>query len=133
MPWFKTHKKQKSGKPIEARTLADMARTCDWIARLQVEPPLSILSVGGGPLLRWAGMIFGVYIGITNGTITARSGSTPGSGRVDFQAWNGTTLQSMGTHQTCYNISSSSGGIVTGKYCIVLKISGVYWIITTEC
>lgn len=133
MAWFRTHEKQKPGKPIVARTLRQMAETCDWATRIQADPPLSIQSTAAGATLRLAGYLFGVFIGKTDGTITARSGSTPGSGNVKIQTWNGTALADLGIDVAVLNISSTTGGIVDAQYCIVLRIMGAYWIITLDC
>jgi hypothetical protein len=38
-----------------------------------------------------------------------------------------------GATPTVQNISSATGGIASGKYMIILKISGTYWVITSEC
>lgn len=133
MPWLWKHKQQLPGKPISARTLRRMAQTCDWVAQVKAEPPLSVSTSFNGILFRYIGMLFSVYIAVTDGTITARSGSTPGTGNVTLQTWNGTALASLGIDKPVFNFSSTTGGIPTGKYCVILRICGSYWIISTEC
>jgi hypothetical protein len=135
MPIWRRHKKQQPGKPIEARTLREMAETCDFAAQPRAQAPLEFEAMANGPLLRLAGALFGVFIAVTSSTITARSGSTPGSGTATLQTWNGTVLAALSgvPDYTVYNISSSAGGIASGKYCILLRIAGAYWIITAEC
>lgn len=136
MAWWFRHKKQKAGRPIEARTLRQMAQTCDWASQIRANPPLSIMATGNGPLFRLASMLLSVYIGVVgSGGVTARSGSTPGSGSVTLQTWNGTSLANFpgSASVTAYNISASGSGIASGKYCIILKIAGAYFIITSEC
>lgn len=134
MPWFRRHHKQKPGYPIQARTLGQMAETCDWASQIQANPPLAIMSTINGPLLRLAGMLFSVYIAETTTTVSARSGSTPGSGTVQLQTWNGTVLAALsGATPTVYNWNSASGGVATGKFCIILRIAGSYWLLVAEC
>jgi hypothetical protein len=131
--WFRNHDKQQVNKPIAARTLRTMAETCDWATRIQASSPLSIMSVAGGPLLRVAGALFSIYIVVTDGTITARSGTTPGSGTVFTTTWNGSVLTTTTNTFTVYNISSTTGGIATGVYGVMVKIMGSYWLITLDC
>lgn len=133
MSWFNKLPRQQAGQPIVARTINQIAASAEWSAKIKADPPLAIINTGAGPLLRLAGPIFGVYIGITDGTITARSGTTPGSGNVKIQTWNGTALADLGVDVPVLSISSTTGGIPTGTYCVVLRIMGAYWMITVDC
>jgi hypothetical protein len=134
MSWFRRLHKQKSGEIIEASTLADTAEAAEWAAKIKANPPLSIMSTGAGPLLRLAGAVFGVYVGVSSGTIGPRTGSTPGTGNFTPQTWNGTALANLSTITLpCLSISSTTGGIPGGTYLVVLKIYGVYWVITADC
>ena len=134
MPWFRTHKKQRPGQPIVARDLRKLAETADFAARIRANPPLGISLFSGGPLISYLGQVFGAGIAITTSTISYRSGSTPGSGTAALQSWNGSIFQVLpnGT-VTVFNISSNPTGIPNGKYCILLRIFGSWWIITAEC
>jgi hypothetical protein len=131
--WGKIHKKQVGGQPIMASTLRQLADTCDTVSRLTADPPLEIVNTGGGMMLRLAGMLFSVYIVTANGTITARVGTTPGTGNATIQTWNGTALASLGVDKKVYSISSTTGGIPTGTWGIMLRICGSYWFITLDC
>jgi hypothetical protein len=133
MPWFKTLTKQKAGDPITARSLRETAEVAEWAGKIRAESPLAVISSGAGPLLRLAGPLFGAYVGVTNGTISARSGSTPGSGNVTIQTWNGTALASLNIDVPVLYISSTTGGLASGVYVILLKIYGRYWIIAVDC
>ena len=133
MGWFKNHTKAAVGTPISASAYNELADTCDQISRIKCQPPLEVLWTPGGLLLRLAGPLFGVYIGIADGTITARSGATPGTGNVTLQTWNGTALASLGIDLPVRNWNATTGGIATGKYCVILKIAGAYWAISAEC
>lgn len=130
---FKKLHRQQPGRVIEAKTLADTAETAEWAGRLRAESPLEIISTVGGPLLRLAGMLFSVWIVTTTTTITARSGSTPGSGNADLLTFNGSTLVSIGVNVPILNFSAATGGLPSGTYGVVLKICGKYWIISAEC
>ncbi len=134
--WFRRLPVQQPGKPISAQTLRLTTEAAEWATRIRADAPLKVISTGFGPLIRYMGPIFGAYVAVSSGTITARSGSTPGTGSAVIQTWNGTTLANMagsGATVTAKNISSATGGITTGKYMIILKISGTYWVITAEC
>lgn len=135
MPFWGKRTRFRAGKPIVARDLNRVAEMAEKAALIQADPPLAIVSTPGGPLLRLAGMLFSAYIAVTTSTITARSGGTPGSGTVKLQSWNGTALADLPgpISKTVYNISASTNTIASGKYCIVLKIAGAYWLITAEC
>lgn len=133
MSWFSSLKKQKAGEVIEARTLRETAEVAEWSSRIRAAAPLAITSTAAGPLIRLAGAIFGAYVAVANGTITARSGATPGTGSATIQTWNGTVLASLGIDLPVLNWNSAAGGITTGKYCVLLKIYGVYWVVAAEC
>lgn len=139
MSWFNKLPRQQAGQPIVARTINRIAGAAEWASRIKADPPLAIISTGAGPLLRLAGPLFGVYIVVTSGTITARSGTTPGSGTAIVQTWNGTVLANLqsasSTNVTIpvLSISSTTGGIPTSTYCVALRIAGAYWIISVDC
>jgi hypothetical protein len=133
--WFRRLPVQAPGKPIAAQTLRLTTEAAEWATRIRADAPLKVISTGFGPLIRYAGPIFGAYVAVSGG-ISARSGSTPGSGTATIQTWTGSTLADMtgsGATPTVLNISSATGGIASGKYMILLKISGTYWVITAEC
>ncbi len=138
MSWFARLPRQKAGHPIRARTINRIAETAEQISKFRVCPPLSLNMSAAGLMLRYLGPLFGVYIVLTDGTISARVGTTPGTGTAIIQTFNGTilaNLQKSGTNVTTkvYSISSTTGGIPTGVYGIALLIFGVYWLITVDC
>jgi hypothetical protein len=135
MGLFQTIKKQKSGQVIEAKTLRDTATVAEWAAQIKVAPPLEMMAFAAGPLIRLAGAIFGIYIGVVaTGGISARVGTTPGSGNFTPQTWNGTVLANLSANTLpCYSISSTTAGIPSGTYIIVIKIYNVYWVCTADC
>ncbi len=134
MPWFSRIKKQQAGDVIEARTIRQTTESAEWASNIRANPPLSVIATASGPLLRLAGTLFGAYIGVADGTITARSSGTPGNGLFYPQTWNGTALANLSTVSVpCLSISSTTGGIPTGTYLVVLKIYGIYWVITADC
>lgn len=139
--WRKTHVKQRPDAEIQARTLREMAETNDWIARIDASPPISIMSVAGGPFLRFAGWLFSIYVGVvaSPGPISPRVGTEPGSGPIYVQTWDGSVLGNLLDESsnpitvTAYSISSTAAGIPAGTYCIIIRICGNYWIITADC
>lgn len=135
MAWWRRHKKQQQGQAITARNLRQMAQTCDYAAQMRADPPLAIMATAGGPLLRLANAPFSAYIAVVVSPITPRSGPTPGSGTVKLQTWDTSELADLDGPVifTAYNFSSSSTGIASGKYCVILRIDGSYWVISAEC
>lgn len=125
------------GDPIRADFLAQLAEACGLASGAGAAAPLSLQSTAAGPTMRYGGPIFGAYVGITTSTITARSGTTLGSGTVKIQSVNGTTTSDLGggtpISVTAYNISASTNTIASGKYVILMRIGGRYFIITAEC
>ena len=70
-------------------------------------------------------------IGLTTTTISARSGTTPGSGLVAIQKFSGGTLSDSGTIVTAYSYNGTAIG--SGKYCTLTQLFGVWWIAPAEC
>lgn len=139
MSWFTRLTRQQAGQPIQARTINRGLDTAEWASKIKASPPLSISATGAGPLIRYMGPIFGVYVVVTSGTTSARMGSALGTGTGIIQTWDGTNLanlQSAGSVNVTipiYSISSTTGGIPAGTYGITLKIFGVYFLITLDC
>jgi hypothetical protein len=133
MAWFARLPRQKAGQPITARAMNRTTEAAEWATKIGASWPLGIISTVGGPFLRYLGQIFGAYVGVTDGTITARSGTTPGTGNVTLYGWNGSALVSIGQDVVVWSISSTTGGIPTGTYCIVLRIYDAYWLISVDC
>jgi hypothetical protein len=134
MGWFQRLPRQKAGKPVVARTINQIADAAEMSARIRVVAPLT-MSVGPfGPIIRFLGPVFGVYIVVTDGTISARVGTTPGGGNAFPQTFNGTVLANLSSDTIkVYSISSTTGGIPTGTYGIAIKIAGVYWLVCVDC
>jgi hypothetical protein len=66
----------------------------------------------------------------TTSSITARSGTTPGSGSAQFVTGTTSSL-STGATITVYNVSG--GALSTGKYGFAVQIDGIWWIRPVEC
>jgi len=88
-----------------------------------------------GTILRVAtGEGGGAQLAITDGSISARSGTTPGSGTVFDVSYNGTVLVTATTTKTVGNFSSTTGGIPTGTYVwIEQDPQGAWWITAVDC
>lgn len=70
----------------------------------------------------------------TTSTITARSGTTVGSGTVDFYQRVGTTLTATGLSTTVYSYSSTTGGVASGQYGWAQQDEvGDWWLISVDC
>lgn len=75
------------------------------------------------------------WLGKTTSTITARSGTTPGSGTVALQTLSGGSIVAdpSGTTVTANQFSASATTIASGKYCTVAWFSGAWWVVSAEC
>jgi hypothetical protein len=74
------------------------------------------------------------YLGVANGNITARSGTTPGAGIVTIWQNVGGTLTSTGLNVDVLSFTAASGGIAGGKYCWIEQDSdGYWWVTSAEC
>ena len=84
-------------------------------------PTITVLGSGGGP-----------QIALSSSSITARSGTTLGSGTVTPYQIDGTTLAATGADDyTVYNFSGTA--IATAKYLVVTVINGVKVVTSVEC
>ena len=73
-----------------------------------------------------------VLTGSSNGSITAFSGTEPGTGTVDRYSFDGTDVSDSGTDDTVYNLFSVL--IPTGtNVTYMVGESGYYWIVSADC
>ncbi len=73
---------------------------------------------------------------VTTGGITARSGTTPGTGNITFVYYDTDTqvLTQTGDSTTIYSISSTTGGVPQDTYVMVGKdVNGIWWLISVDC
>ncbi len=99
--------------------------------RIVAGPGVMIDETPGGIVLRASvGGSLGLAIIKTTGTITARSGTTPGTGNAVLVTWNGTAL-GTGAAITLKNVSATAGS--TGKYGFAVSLFGLYWMVSLEC
>ncbi len=132
----KAPKQVKSGDPIRAE---DWNLLVEMVCRNSIDVGSSFgLDIRQGP----GGTVIGSVItpnsngqlAITDGTITARSGTTPGTGTVFDVYYDGSVLVTDTTTKTVLSYSSTTGGIATGVYCwIVQDDDGNWWIISVDC
>lgn len=73
------------------------------------------------------------YIGLTDGTITARSGTTLGSGTVSLYHNSGTTLSDSTTNVTAYNFAENSIAGSTYVQVEQLAPNGDWFITAVDC
>lgn len=137
MPLWRRHVKQQPGKVITAQSLRQVAETADFASQIRAGGGINMNATAGGAIFTLA-KLFGVYVCVASSTITARSGATLGTGTATIQTISNLAAPTLaalpGTPDlNVYNISSASGGIASGKYMVVLRITGIYVIITAEC
>lgn len=79
------------------------------------------------------------FVGVANGNITKRSGTTPGTGTVTIKQYDGSVLvDAQVSDLTVYNASStgmtSGNGIDSGQYVWVQRDAfGTLWVSPLEC
>ncbi len=110
---------------------------------LGVNSGLVMSESDGGKVLRTASSgATGQQLAYTNGTITARSGTTPGAGTVYLVRYDGSVFQIMNGSggnptitQAVKSYSSTTGGIATGNYVwIAQNPADLYWyVISVDC
>jgi hypothetical protein len=120
------------GAPIKAGDMAKATEACEWTSRIRANPPLAIESTAGGPLLRWAGQVLSIWLIKTTSAITARDGTTPGSGTAKLHLFDGTDLIDLDDERTVYNFAGGTE-ILTDKYGIAMQIGGSLFILAIEC
>lgn len=111
-----------------------LEKTAEYLGRARIQPDACVgITVnelpGGVQLLAGVG---GMTVALvhTTSSITARSGTTPGTGSAKVVNWNGTAL-SDGSTITLRNVSGTAGA--TGKYGLAVQLSNVWWLLTLEC
>jgi len=126
----------REGDTIGAR---DLNKLLDAIERCIINPGqssgLDISQSQGGTSLRVRPPT-NRYLGVTSGTITARSGTTPGTGTVTLYLYSTSagTVGTSGVNVTVYNFSSTTGGIATSTYVWVEQdVDGNWWITSVDC
>lgn len=74
-------------------------------------------------------------LALTSSAITARSGTTAGTGTATPKKFDGTTISSTGEADlTVYNFSAATGGIASGLYVwLAADPDGYYWVTSVEC
>ncbi len=72
---------------------------------------------------------------VDGGGITARVGTTPGTGTVSFYQLNDSgVLEDSGDGDTVYSISSTTGGIPSGTYVMCEQdVNDDYWVVSVDC
>lgn len=73
------------------------------------------------------------YVGLTDGTITARSGTTLGSGTVSLYHNSGTTLSDSGTNVTAYNFGANSIAVSTYVQVEQFAPNGDWFVTAVDC
>jgi hypothetical protein len=95
---------------------------------------LAMLQTPTATVLRLANSVSFGQLVVTDGTITARVGTTAGTGTVFATTFNGTTITTTGVEFTVYSYSSTTGGIPTGSYCwMTPDEAGYLWVVSVDC
>jgi hypothetical protein len=116
----------KDKKPI-ALTRADGMRirkvVQDYERGFQNDLPLRTrYPVGKGPAIRRATLTT---------TLTARSGSTPGTGTATLRVFDGTVTSDLTATVTVRNDFTSS--VASGKVIAIVHTDGAWWVLSADC
>lgn len=94
-----------------------------------------VVAVNGGP--RVANEVQAsesIWAGKASGTITARSGTTPGAGTVRVYIYDGSAMVDSGLDIAVLNFSAASGGIASTTWCSIGRDgNGVWFVLSAEC
>ncbi len=113
----------------DVRDWAVQGSIMDVGAGLSGSPTPNGWSIGLGAGIGRAG-----FLAKTNGTITARSGTTAGTGSVFLTTFSAPTITVTANTLTVYNFSSTTGGIATATFVWVEQDdAGNYWITAVDC
>lgn len=117
--------------------------TAEMFNSLMRDHPIEVRGEGGitvrssnGRQIQVTHSFTGLFTGITNGTITARSGSTMGTGDVDIQVKDPSSgdYVDSGITLTCDNLSSTTGGIPDSTWVAgYFQDDGTPLITTADC
>jgi hypothetical protein len=121
------------GDAIEPHHLNDVYAELRRWRRLEGDGLVVVNHADGAttpPHLSWGGgaILYPAFVGASN--IAARSGSTPGSGTVTLQEFDGTSFVA-GAGVTAFN--SWSQAVTAGKLCWVFWFSGAWWVLPWDC
>ncbi len=127
----------KPGDAITAKWANDLV---DHIERNAPEAGPGLVmrqSTKGGTVISLSATFVTIAPGIVGmAGITARSGTTPGSGDVGVYTLlaSGPTIVATGNTVTVYSISSTSGGVAASTYVMIgLDQAGVWWLLSVDC
>jgi hypothetical protein len=127
------------GDPLRARDLQSIVKAIRTVELpIRGGPGIVVRQGMQGQIEISAVDILDRAIGVANGNITARSGTTVGSGTVRVWRLNGSTLFDNGVDYTVNNASAEmttlGNGIDTGVYVWIMKDrDGIWWVSPLEC
>ncbi len=125
-------------KPGDELTSGWLNWLLSWVTRNTIEigvnSGLSMVQTDHGTALRTTGQPTGAQLAITDGDVSERSGTTPGTGTVFRVAYDGTVLVTDTVDLDVFNFSSTTGGIPDSTYCwIEQDPQGNWWITSVDC
>jgi hypothetical protein len=123
------------GDVITAKLLMEIANAPAPAAGIRGGGGILTRQTSGGQV-QIAAKFTGLFVGTASGTISARSGSTMGSGSIELQVKDPSSgnYVDTGIALTCDNLSSTTGGIPTGAWCAgFFQDDGTPLITTVDC
>jgi hypothetical protein len=124
--------RQAVNQPIKARSRNDIMEAVEWLLNVAASPPLDIQFTSAGPLIRYAGPQ-PILHGKTNGAITARSGTTMGTGMVSPYQNDAGTLRALTGLPDVQVWNDLGGAVATGVYVKYALVDEEYTLITADC
>lgn len=124
----------KDGTVLEPFHLNIIYRELRRLRKMTAAPPLALDSMTSTttPPFLWGRSAAGSFLAMTSSAITARSGTTAGTGTVTLQDFDGTVFAaSTDPDETVFNFSGTA--IATGKYCVVTDFGGSLFVTAVEC
>jgi hypothetical protein len=124
----------KDGTKLEPYHLNIIYRELRRLRKMTAAPPLALdgMTSTTSPPVLWAASGDQGQLAKTSSAITARAGTTAGTGTVIYQDFDGTDLAAAdATDVDVFNFSGTA--IATGLYCVVTEFSGYLFVTSVEC
>jgi hypothetical protein len=136
LPGGKHINEPKPFTPPSAKWLADLGKRVAKLEKMGAAAPITIHQTPGGPVLGFSGSNAVTAPAITSGSIPARTGKTPGKGKVFLETYDGSSNVKDATMTTdvLNNYTGTTGVAPDNTTCTVGRdAQGNWWIIGWSC
>ena len=121
-----------AGAPITQGTMNGIIKEVQRTGSVQATYPLEVVNQGAGILLRYAAGAPVAIAEVLSPGITARSGTTPGSGSVALYDVVGGVLTATGELATAYYLGTNTSGVATNAWVTLAKAESGEWFVVSD-